>query len=76
MKLTCAFCGRPAQGEFSVHRDGFSIGPEVDLCNDCGGRETPTLAEMWRKIAQPSSKPGAFNRLSSQGTRPRGPEGE
>lgn len=34
--LTCAACGKAAEGNYSVHRDGFCSGPEVPLCDDCG----------------------------------------
>lgn len=47
----CAFCGGPHTGEYSVHRDGFGIGPEVPLCNKCGSTESPTLPEIWAKIS-------------------------
>lgn len=49
--LTCAACTKPAEGNFSIHRDGFGIGPEVPLCNGCGASETPTVEELWARIA-------------------------
>ena len=52
--MTCAFCGKPAEDNFSIHRDGFGVGPEVDLCDACGGSETPTCEEIWDVIAKPS----------------------
>lgn len=48
----CAFCGSPAQGKYSIHRDGFGDGPEVPLCNACGSKPEPTEAEIWSKIGQ------------------------
>jgi hypothetical protein len=48
----CAYCGRGAQGQYSIHRDGFGVGPEVDLCNACGSRVTPTCGEIWSRIAR------------------------
>lgn len=48
----CAFCGQPAEGNFSIHRDGFSEGPEVELCDNCGGKQEPTLFEIWSQISQ------------------------
>ena len=48
--LECAACGLPAQGNASIHRDSFNQGPEVDLCDDCGTREFPTCAMIWRMI--------------------------
>lgn len=48
----CAYCGRPAEGNFSVHRDGFDLGPEVDLCDACGDAKGPTLDVIWGCIRQ------------------------
>lgn len=50
----CAYCGSLAQGNFAIHRDGFGVGPEVDLCDDHGGYETPTCEEIWARIARPA----------------------
>lgn len=47
----CAACGQPAEGNFAIHRDGYGIGPEVPLCNGCGGGEEPTCADLWAAIA-------------------------
>lgn len=52
LQLVCAACARPAQGEFAIHRDGFGEGPEVPLCNDCGGPGSPTCEELWERIAK------------------------
>jgi hypothetical protein len=49
--VQCAACGDPVEGEYSIHRDGFCIGPEVWICNGCGGEETPTCCELWADIA-------------------------
>lgn len=46
----CAARGEPAQGHFSIHRDGFGDGPEVGLCDACGAGPEPDLAELWRMI--------------------------
>jgi len=46
----CAACGQVAEGNYSIHRDGFEEGPEVSLCDACGGSETPTLPEVWAQI--------------------------
>jgi hypothetical protein len=48
----CSYCGGPAEGNYSIHRDGFGEGPEVPLCDACGGERTPTLAEIWARIAE------------------------
>lgn len=50
--MICVYCDEPAQGNFSIHRDGFGIGPEVALCDACGSTPTPTTGEIWTKIAK------------------------
>lgn len=50
--MACAACGERAEGEYSIHRDGFGVGPEVPLCNACGREETPTCDDLWRRIAK------------------------
>lgn len=49
----CAYCGKPAEGEYGIHRDGFGEGPEVDLCNACGGSPAEVLSceDIWARIA-------------------------
>lgn len=59
----CAYCGRPAQDNYAIHRDGFGVGPEVDLCDACGSRAFPTTAEIWHRIAQPIAHPFAYRRI-------------
>lgn len=54
--LECAFCGEPAEGNYSIHRDGFAVGPEVDLCDACGEDLEPSCFVIWDAIAQPSSE--------------------
>ncbi len=49
--LQCAACGAQAEGNCSVHRDGFCEGPEVDLCDGCGAEELPALETIWAMIA-------------------------
>jgi hypothetical protein len=48
----CAACAGPADGNASIHRDGFCEGPEVELCDACGLGETPTVEELWEMIAR------------------------
>lgn len=64
--ITCSYCERsfipdpdPNEG-YSVHRDGFGVGPEVPLCPACGGSESPSLADIWEKIAQPAEGEFAY----------------
>lgn len=65
MALICAFCGEPTNGEdYSIHRDGFGVGPEVPLCRTCGASEFPTCADIWSKIAQPADGECAFKPIT------------
>lgn len=47
----CAYCGEKAEGHYSIHRDGFGVGPEVPLCDWCGSKPEPTCDEIWDRIA-------------------------
>lgn len=62
--VRCAACGadavehaeprRPGMGAaayYSIHRDGFGVGPEVALCDACGWHETLTIETLWRRSA-------------------------
>jgi hypothetical protein len=51
-QVECAACGQLCAGDYSVHRDGFCDGPEVDICRDCGAYETPTIQTVWAMIAR------------------------
>lgn len=53
----CAYCGGPAQGNFSLHRDGFCQGPQVDLCDNCGSGSTPSCEQIWDVIAVRKDRP-------------------
>ena len=48
----CAYCSVPIIGkeEYSIHRDGFGIGPEVPLCLGCAGPEL-SCEVIWDKIS-------------------------
>jgi hypothetical protein len=48
---TCAYCGGPAEGNYTIHRDGFGRGPEVDLCDKHGCDLHPTTVEIWDRIS-------------------------
>lgn len=48
----CVWCGEEAQGNYSIHRDGFDEGPELPLCDKCGGEEFPTCEQIWEKTSQ------------------------
>lgn len=47
----CVYCGEPWEGFYTVHEDSSMSGPEVPLCNRCGGGVSPTAGEIWRQIA-------------------------
>lgn len=49
---TCSYCMQPAEGNYSIHRDGFGEGPEVPLCDACGEGAWPTEEEIWSTIGQ------------------------
>ena len=48
----CVYCGRPAEGNYSIHRDGFGEGPQAPLCDACGSNSTPTLGQIWARISE------------------------
>jgi hypothetical protein len=48
----CAYCGKPSEGNYAVHRDGFGVGPEVPLCDECGNDDTLSCPDIWDRIAQ------------------------
>lgn len=50
--LICCYCDGPAEGHYSIHRDGFGIGPEVPLCDACGSTPEPTCEEIWDRIGE------------------------
>lgn len=50
----CVYCGEKAQGNYTIHRDGMGVGPEVDLCDRCGSEETPTCEEIWARLSGPT----------------------
>lgn len=47
----CSYCGKPCEGHFAIHRDGFCVGPEVPLCDEHGGSEEPTVEAIWARLA-------------------------
>lgn len=49
---TCAYCGVPVlKRRHSIHRDGFGLGPEVPLCDACGGEGGPSCEKIWAKLS-------------------------
>jgi hypothetical protein len=62
-KLTpriCAYCGGVAEGEYSVSRDADMEGDDLDLCNKHGERLSPTLHEIWKRIAERTARGERF----------------
>ena len=49
---TCAFCEELAEGNYSIDRDGFGVGPTVNPCDACGGSDVPTCGDIWARIGQ------------------------
>lgn len=50
----CAYCGRRAQGNFAIERDGAianADAPAVPLCDSCGGGSSPTLRDIWARVS-------------------------
>jgi len=73
--MICEYCGNPAEGNYSVHRDGFGEGPEVWLCDFCGGPDlaSPSLQDIWAKIAKPEPLIDELQRLYERAqVKPRG----
>ena len=68
--VTCAACGAPSRGAYSLHRDGFEQGPEVALCDGCGAKETPTPQELWTRIAARRAAGAPMWAHGSRGWRP------
>jgi hypothetical protein len=60
--IICAFCGRTSQGNYGIHRDGFGVGPEVDLCDGCGSGAEPSCRKIWDLIAVPAPDEFAYRR--------------
>ena len=59
----CVFCGESAQGNYTIHRDGMGVGPEVNLCDSCGEDEFPSCEQIWEKIARPNTAAMSYRRL-------------
>lgn len=47
----CAYCGKKAEGNYAIERDGIGSHVNVPLCDACGGHESPSLQEIWGRIA-------------------------
>jgi hypothetical protein len=58
----CVYCGKDAEGNYSIHRDGFGVGPDVPLCDACAEDDDIECPDIWHKIAQPSTDKCAYRR--------------
>lgn len=54
----CGYCGRRSEGNYAIHRDGFCKGPEVALCDACGGDAAPSLEEVRRHLGERAAQRG------------------
>lgn len=52
---SCSYCGKPAEGKYTIHRDGYDNGPEVPLCDACGSSTGPSCETIWARIARPTT---------------------
>jgi hypothetical protein len=52
MEKTCIYCGRTAEGNYSIHKYSMGEGPEVDLCDADGQDLSPTCEEIWARIRE------------------------
>ena len=59
----CANCARPSEGNYSVHRDGLGKGPEVPLCDWCGGFAALMLRKAAERREQQDQEQENFNRV-------------
>lgn len=51
--VPCAFCGKPVEGNYAIHRDGgIGLGPEVPLCDECGGSPDLECDEIWARTSR------------------------
>ncbi len=46
----CAWCLKPSEGNFTIHDTADLDGPEVPLCDEHGGKATPTCEDIWDVI--------------------------
>lgn len=53
-KYKCTYCGATFEAlQYSIHRDGFGIGPEVPLCSGCVENPLILMEDIWERIAYP-----------------------
>ena len=51
----CAYCKslHHSTPNFTIHRDGYGVGPEVPLCDGCGSGQHISCAQIWKAIGEP-----------------------
>jgi len=65
MPPRCPVCARyHCQGNYSIHRDGFGVGPEVSICDACGSRPEPTAEEIWERLRDMMLPGGSFESIA------------
>jgi hypothetical protein len=47
----CVYCGRKAEGNYSIERDGTGSHPAVPLCDRCGSQPRPSILEILARVA-------------------------
>jgi hypothetical protein len=53
----CCYCGGPVQDNYSIHRDGFDEGPEIELCDACAEDDAITCEMIWARTRVRSAAP-------------------
>lgn len=54
--MRCTYCGKPAERNYHIHKaEGGLWGHQgvlgVSLCEECGSQPTPTVDDIWAKLA-------------------------
>lgn len=66
---TCAYCGGPAEGNYSVHRDGFGDGPARVALASLSDRERHLLIAIYFRDADQDEASSAIGISKSWGCR-------
>jgi hypothetical protein len=50
----CCYCGKQIEqpAEYGIHLLSDLEDPQVDLCVECGSKETPTCEQIWERNAE------------------------
>jgi hypothetical protein len=49
-KLVCAYCGKAAEGQYSIDMPGDAYLPDVHLCKRCGASVNPSIEAIHNKL--------------------------